>query len=236
MIPQASLFLGVIPGMLILFIGLKGFQGLYKEKNIFLTFAVGIILGIIAAFIQSLTVFNITFLDLAVLSLVYIVLLGFINQLLKTMMLNIGRLQEKRETPLYGLSLGLGFGCAFTPMIILAVDRLITTDAVVQGILVVGTYGIIVFHGATGVLIGYGIYLGKLWKYLIPAILFETGFDFILGITIMYSRPDALHIQMICVFVVCVFAAMLFWFALRRILPRILDEQMRRKRTKKTCN
>ena len=53
-IPEASLFLGVIPAMIFLYISLKGYGEYYKEKNIFLTFIIGMFLGFIAAFVQSI--------------------------------------------------------------------------------------------------------------------------------------------------------------------------------------
>ncbi|MEM4257643.1 MAG: protease PrsW [Candidatus Thermoplasmatota archaeon] len=222
MIPQASLFLGIIPALLLLFVGLKGFQGLYKEKNIFLSFVVGIFLGVIAAIMQSFTI----------LTIVYVVLLAFINQLLKTMILNIGRLQEQRVTVIYGLSLGLGFGSAFTPMIILAVDRLVTTDMTVQAVLVIGTLGIILFHGATGAFLGYGIYLGKTMKYLFMAIFVELAFDVLLGITIAYSRPESILVVSGCTIGLVCYGAVLFLYVTQKMMPKILDEYQRRKRSR----
>ena len=88
-IPQTSLFLGIIPALVLLYISLKGYEGHYKDKTIFLTFVVGIILGVIAAFAQSLTFAGV---------IIYIILLAFFDQLLKTIVLNLRRLQGKRET------------------------------------------------------------------------------------------------------------------------------------------
>ena len=47
-LPQASLFLGIIPALILLYISLKGYEGHYKDKTIFLTFIIGIVLGFIA--------------------------------------------------------------------------------------------------------------------------------------------------------------------------------------------
>ena len=54
-LPQASLFLGVIPALIIMYISLKGYEGYYKDKTMFLTFVAGIIMGFVAAFAQSFT-------------------------------------------------------------------------------------------------------------------------------------------------------------------------------------
>ena len=73
-IPQTSLFLGIIPALILLYISLKGYEGHYKEKNIFLTFVVGIILGFFAATARSFTL---------PLVIAYIILFALFEQLLK---------------------------------------------------------------------------------------------------------------------------------------------------------
>jgi hypothetical protein len=54
-IPQTSLFIGIIPALILLYIGLKGYEGHFKDKLIFLMFIVGIIIGFISAVIELLT-------------------------------------------------------------------------------------------------------------------------------------------------------------------------------------
>ena len=101
----------------------------------------GIALGFIAAFIQSYTF---------AFALIYIILLAFLDQLFKTIILNIGRLQEKRETTIYGLSLGLGFGSSFTPFLIIAVSSLLDIQDIYRlSLIAIGSLGLILYHGAT---------------------------------------------------------------------------------------
>ena len=45
-LPQALLFLGIIPALIIMYISLKGYDELYKEKTVFLIFIYGIYLAI----------------------------------------------------------------------------------------------------------------------------------------------------------------------------------------------
>ena len=49
---QAALFLGIIPALFLMFLCLKGYDGYYKDKSIFLTFIAGIILGVIVAVVS----------------------------------------------------------------------------------------------------------------------------------------------------------------------------------------
>ena len=55
-LPQALLFLGIIPALLLLYLSLKGFEGLYKDRTIFLIFVAGIIAGFITVLIEYYTV------------------------------------------------------------------------------------------------------------------------------------------------------------------------------------
>lgn len=223
-LPQASLFLGIIPALILLYISLKGYEGCYKDKTVFLTFVIGIILGFIAAFVQSLTIAGV---------IIYIILLAFFDQLLKTIILNIGRLQNKRESTIYGLTLGLGFGSAFTPFLIIAVSSLITNDVYVLSLLAIGSIGIILFHGATGTYIGYGIYAGKLIKHLLVAIIIQLPFNLLLGLVIIYSKPETLNEQIGLVSGFLMYGVVVFWYVIKRTMPLILSQNQKRKRSKK---
>ena len=224
-LPQASLFLGIIPALILLYISLKGYEGHYKDKTIFLTFIIGIVLGFIAALVLFLTFRGFEGIIL------FIVLLAFFDQLLKTMVLNLGRLQEKKETTIYGLSLGLGFGSSFTPFLIIAVSSLITSDVYVLSLMTIGSLGIIFFHGATAAYIGYGIYIGRLTKHLLTAVIIQLPFNFILGMTIIYSRPNSLNIQLGLITVLIMYGSIFFWYVTKKIMPQILTKSMRRKRS-----
>ena len=101
--------------------------------------------------------------------MVTIVFFPILEQLLKTMVLNVGRLHGKKETVIYGLSLGVGFGSIFIPVSIIWTN--VQTESILLFVSVIlGSIGIILFHGATGIIIGYGVYIGKLPKYFVLAL------------------------------------------------------------------
>ena len=212
-IPQASLFLGIIPALILLYISLKGFEGHYKDKNIFLSFVVGIIGGFIAAIIEILTRDVLIF---------FIILFPIVEQLLKTMALNIRRLQEKSATVIYGLSLGLGFGAIFTPVSLFIVEYQLL-EPLVLALILIGSIGIILFHGATGILLGYGIYLGKLTQYLILTIVLHIPLTSIIFIT-LYLKVEYLQMSLV------LYGLFLYWYATKKIMPQILEISKRRKR------
>jgi len=217
-LPQASLFLGIIPALILLYIGLKGYEGHYKDKTIFLTFIIGIILGFISVIVRSF------FLPLLI---VIMILVAFFEQLFKTIVLNIGRLQLKKETTIYGLSLGLGFGSVFTPFLITAVSTTTQNDAYIVSLIAIGSLGIILFHGATGAFIGYGIYTGKMLKYLIVAIIIQLPFNAIIDSTRFYQDRYFLYLQLGLI----IYGGIIFWYVLKLIMPKILSQNQKRKRS-----
>jgi len=212
-LPQASLFLGIIPALVLLFIGLKGYDEFYKEKNIFLTFVIGIILGFIAALIELFTL---------TVGVLIIILFPILEQILKTMILNVGKLHGKRETVIYGLSLGLGFGSIFTPVSIILAN-IQTESIILLASIILGSIGIILVHGATGLIIGYGVYNGKLMKNFVFVLILHipvTAWFFLTGI---YKLE---HLQVYLV----LYGLIIYWYTTKKIMPQILNRNQRRKR------
>jgi hypothetical protein len=219
---QAVLFLGIIPALLIMFISLKGYDGYYKDKSVFLSFVTGIILGVIVAVVRL--IFNPQpFL------IVFIVLLAFFEQLIKTMVLNIGRLQFKKETTIYGLSLGLGFGSSFTPFLIIAISQSPQVTLTELSIVVIGSIGFILFHAASGAYIGFGIFSGKVMKYLITVIIIQIPFNVIIDFSRFTSDPYFIYYQAGLI----IYGTVFFVYIMKKVTPQILTMTERRKRTKK---
>lgn len=214
---QASLLLGVIPALILLFINLRGYEKLYKEKNIFLTFIVGIILGGIAAVVEQFTI---------EIGLLFIVLFPILEQLLKTIALNIGRFHEKQETVVYGLSLGVGFGSVFIPfsLISFSVDSSDLTLFIILGL--IGSIGFIFLHGATGICIGYGVYAQKLMKYFIFAVILH------IPVTSLFFLTGLYQVQYLQAGVI-VYGIIVYWYCTTRIMSKIQVERQRRKRGSK---
>ena len=175
-LPQTLLFIGIIPSLILLYIGLKGYDEIYKDKSVFLTFIIGIILGVISVIVRI-------YISPPALLIIFIIIFAFFEQLFKTIFLNIGRLQRKRETTIYGLSLGLGFGSVFTPFLIIAAYVNQITSTYIISMIAFGSIGIILFHGATGAYIGYGIYTEKTIKYILISIMLQLPLNVIIDLT-----------------------------------------------------
>ena len=222
---QAILFLGIIPALFFLYIALKGYEGYYKDKTIFLTFITGIILGILAAIIRLL-------IKPLPLMIIFIILFAFFEQLLKTIVLNLGRLQFKKETTIYGLTLGLGFGSSFTPFLVIAGSLSGQSSTTFLTLVAFGSFGFILFHAASGCLIGYGVFSGKMTKYLFIAIILQIPFNAISDLT----RIDIIfnsYYYLLYKAAIVIYGAIFFVYAIKKVMPKILNENERRKRSKK---
>jgi hypothetical protein len=149
--------------------------------------------------------------------------------LLKTIVLNIGRLQYKKETIIYGLSLGLGFGSSFTPFLIIAGSLSGQSDLAFLSLVTLGSLGFILFHAASSAYIGFGIYYGKLTRYLLIAIIIQVPFNAIADATRFYLSHFFPYFQLGLV----IYGTIFFAFVVKKLMPQILEEEDRRKRTKK---
>jgi len=210
-LPQASLFLGIIPALFILFLGLKGYDGYYKEKNVFLSFIIGIILGVISIGMEIL-IFS------TELFIILIILFPILEQILKLMALNIRRLQKKKSTVIYGLSLGLGFGSIYTPISLILLTNYETESILYIISIVVGSIGMILLHGATGIILGYGVFSSKIFKHYIIAIILTIPFP-----AIFYSA------EINILFILILPGLIIFWYSNNKIMIKILDRDIRKK-------
>ncbi|HEC89909.1 MAG: protease PrsW [Thermoplasmata archaeon] len=214
MLPPAGIFLGLIPALIVLYIGLKGWEGYYKEKTVFILLVIGLIIGFIASIIEYLTVSA---------GLIVILLFPLLEQILKTIVLNISSLQEKQETTLYGLAIGLGFGSMFMPFSLLLIN--VKLDLTLL-FLFIGSIGIILFHGATGILLGYGIYQSRLPRYFSIVILFH------LPITIWFFLTTILNLEYLQV-VLIFYGLIIYWYASKKFLKKVLLQVKSRRRVKR---
>ncbi len=71
--------------------------------------------------------------------------------------------------------------------------------------------GIIILHGATGVLIGFGVYKSNLLKYFILAVL--------LYIPVLITSPI-----LYSAIVLIPYALIVYWYSTVKIMPQILNQ------------
>jgi hypothetical protein len=212
-IPQSSLFLGIIPALIILYISLKDWQDHYTEKTLFIMFILGIILGFIVVLIQ-LSIFY----DLFIIILIF----PFLEQIIKTMILNLRRFQAKQATVMYGLGFGLGFGSIYPPAFLILFSQAEMSNFILISTLI-GSIGLLFIHGATGALIGYGIYQAKLLNFYGYAVLTLIGANLLMWIQVGYVQWITLLVGLF-----------MFYLVHKKILLKIVKSFEKRKRNPKT--
>jgi len=178
-------------------------------------FVFGIILGFIAALIEIFTIAS---------GILLVILFPVLEQVMKMALLNLRRFHGKRSTVIYGLSIGLGFGSIFTPvsMILASVDAISNVSLLA---ILLGSIGIIFIHGATGAVIGYGVYEEKTFTYYIYAVLVHlpvTLWFFITG----YYNMSQLQVGII------VYGIIVYWYVKKHIVENVLRQKENRNRTR----
>lgn len=219
-LPQALLFMGIIPALVLLFISLKGYDNYYKDRVVFLTFIAGLIIGVLSVIIEAYT---------ASVGIYFIILFPVLEQLFKTIVLNIGRFHGNKETPIYGLSLGLGFGSIFIPSSIILLNIQGSYDNITLAYALIGAIGIILIHAATGVCIGYGVYIYSFTKYLLFAIALYVP---VTGITYISAFLEKLYLQLL----ILPYGLILYWYFTTQVLVKIKvkKEEKKNKKGEKT--
>ncbi|MFO8078163.1 MAG: protease PrsW [Thermoplasmatota archaeon] len=209
-IPQSSLLLGIIPALILLYISLKDWQDHYTEKTLFIMFILGIIIGFIVVLMS-------TFYDLLIIILIF----PFLEQIIKTMILNLRRSQAKQATVMYGLGFGLGFGSIYPPAFLILFSQAEISNFILISTLL-GSLGLLLIHGATGALIGYGIYQGKLLNFYFYSVLMLIGANLLMWIQVGYVQWITLLVGLF-----------MFYLVHKKILLKVVRSFEKRKQNQK---
>lgn len=207
-IPQSSLLLGIIPALTLLYLSLKDWHGKFVEKTLYIMFIIGIISGFIVVIIQTTII----------LTFEVLIIYPFLEQIIKTMILNLRRFQEKQSTIIYGLALGLGFGSVYPPASMLLVAETVSNMDILM--ILLRSIGILFLHGASGALIGYGIFKGKIINYYLYAV-------FLLLAAYLF------RVEYMLQGLTLVFGIIVYWFIQRKFMQPTVKELDKRTRSNK---
>jgi hypothetical protein len=209
-LPQSSLFIGIIPALIILYFGLKRFEGYFLEKTMFIMFVIGIIAGFLTVVLEGRTELPNDLFSIVL----FVIIFSFLEQIIKTAVLNLKRYHEKPSTIFYGFSLGLGFGSIYPLFLMLSLSSELEINVYIT--ILIGSIGLIILHGLTGLLIGYGIYKGRLIQYYIYGVLILIGANLLMKIQ---------YIQL-SVFVI----GIIFYFVIKRTYLDTLSNQLEKRK------
>jgi len=197
-IVQSSLLVGIIPALILLYYSLKDWQGKFQEKTLFIMLIIGFFTGSFMILLELGLFYN---------TIAFITIFPFLGQIIKTMILNLRRFQTKKETVIYGLALGLGFGSLYPAALIILFN-----DISNQSILLIllSSLGIILLHGATGAMIGYGIYQ----RNLLYLYFFSGGIFVIANVLIKIEYFQLINL---------VLGIVLYWYVNKQMISKVVN-------------
>jgi hypothetical protein len=125
------------------------------------------------------------------------------------------RLQRKKSTVIYGLSLGLGFGSVFTPISLILANFEVESLILMTSVLI-GSIGLILLHAGTGILLGYGVFTGDVFKYYILSIIIHIPFTAWFFLTGIYRIEQT---QFLLIF----YGIIVYWYSSTKLMKKILN-------------
>lgn len=210
-LPQSSLFIGIIPALALVYLIIRKWTGNYQEKMVFLMFVFGIISGFTVIFVEF-------YVGLTTL-LEFVIIFRLIEIMGKMIILNLRRFQEKQETVLYGLVLGLGFGSIYPPVSLLLINAVSVSTFDIISVLI-GSIGMILIQGSTGALLGYGVFKRNLIIPISVTLLLHVIFHYLL-FELVFTWTWILFLGGIISYLI----------AMQKIVYPVLDQSKRRRRT-----
>lgn len=173
-------------------------------------FVIGIIAGFLTVVLEGRTELPNDLFSIVL----FVIIFSFLEQIIKTAVLNLKRYHEKPSTIFYGFSLGLGFGSIYPLFLMLSLSSELEINVYIT--ILIGSIGLIILHGLTGLLIGYGIYKGRLIQYYIYGSLILIGANLLMKIQ---------YIQL-SVFVI----GIIFYFVIKRTYLDTLSNQLEKRK------
>ena len=207
---------GIVCALVIMWLSLKRYEGFFDDRMMFKSLILGFITGFLA-FLTEAYGYNA--------GIIFLFIFPFMEQFLKLVGINLPSYHDKRETIIYGLVLGLGFGSIYMPLLIILASRGSNPSFSLQiGSLALGV-GYILFHGGTGCMLGYGVFKSEKWRYLFyatflgfPLPLIEMG-TFYLNNIIAVATARVVE---------SLYGLVVFLIVYKRILPHALPRRKRR--------
>jgi len=193
----------------------------------------GFISAVIAYLVEQLGIFGFGVEDISTdSSFAFISIFGIalVHTAMKGLSLNHPTIQDgkDRNIAFYGASFGFIFGAVYVTVII---SKVLTAGQIaghseayyLYPLLFLLSVGIILFHGSTGLIMGYGVSQGRLHAYFIRISLvhiFLNVFFFLSAVNLVPYR--------LTVLLVVSYGTLLYVYAYREVLPESLTKEQRK--------
>ncbi len=215
-----SSIIGFSPAILLLYILLRRYEEYFAGRNLFLFFALGMVIGMIITVFHMVSPFTL---------LVFVILFPIFEESAKLVILNWPKLKGKQDTVYYGAALGLGIGS----MAIIAIAFSVFMDypetlgnPQTYFDLILLSFNFSLLQGATGVMVGYGCAKNEVMKFFLRAIIIHAVYNLFF---LIYSITEG-SMKYGPLFIATIFAAGVFYYVLIDLLPQAVPSDMLKKK------
>jgi hypothetical protein len=223
---------GIGPALLLMFYSLRRYEypyvqvGLFRNDRLFLSFAVGMIVGTASA-----VLFNSFRIDLYTTALVILLMIAVFDESFKLVYLNLRTFQRKFDTVFYGPSLGLGMAATF--IMAIAFQTFTSPQDPFNPVNVSGLLTLSIafnsLHFFTGSLIGAGSASGRPWRAYLQSLGSRSVFALLIAPFLAPFQVANPTLLVSFLLAATAFAIFLFWEAHSFIIPRALPADVRRR-------
>jgi hypothetical protein len=216
-----SSIIGFAPAILLLYILLRRYEEYFAGRNLFIFFALGMVMGMIITVFQMVSPLTL---------LVFVILFPIFEESAKLVILNWPKLKGKQETVYYGAALGLGIGS----MAIIAIAFSVFMDypktlgnPQTYFDLILLSFNFSLLQGATGVMIGFGCAKNEVMKFFIRALSVHAVYNLFF---LIYSITEG-SMKYGPLFIATILAVGVFYYGLSDLLPQAVpSDKLKKKR------
>lgn len=223
---------GVAPAFLIMFYTLRRYEypyveeAIFRNDRLFLSFAVGMVLGVISA-----VVFNAFSIDLYTTAILVLILVALFEESFKLAYLNLKLFQKEFDTVFYGSSTGLGIAATFIMAFAFQTFTSPVNPFSPVNVLVLLTLSVALnsMHFFTGATIGVGAASGRPWMSFFRAV--GSRAVFALLVAPFLAPAQVLNPYALVAFLLAgtAFAIFLYRESYSSVIPDSLPMEVRRK-------
>jgi hypothetical protein len=201
-------------------------KALFRNDRLFLSFAVGMIVGTASA-----VLFNAFRIDLYTTALIVLLAMAVFDESFKLVYLNLRFFQRKFDTVFYGSSLGLGMAATFIMAIAFQTFTNPTDPFNPIGVTALATLSIALnsLHFFTGSVIGSGSARGRPWRAYAQSLGSRTVFALLIAPFLAPFQVANPAVLVFFLLAATAFTIFLFWQAHSFIIPEALPADVRRR-------
>jgi hypothetical protein len=230
----AAAAVGIGPAFLLMFYAIRRYdypyveEALFRNERLFLSFAIGLVIGVIGA-----VVFNAFFVTTTVEALLALLAVAVFEESFKLVYLNYKLFRGNFDTVFYGSGLSFGiaatFSMAFAFQVFTQPDIPVGALVVNVTVLILLALGLNALHFYTGSVQGAGAGQGTPWRSYFQAMGARAVFAVLLAPFLAPFQVLNPAVLVGFLLVAVGFAAYLFWNALTRVIPNSLPSEVRRR-------